>query len=115
MTLETPLWIQNGRFPSYADRLLISTLLRPGIPGNEDPPITIPNTTTVTNGANVAHALDSVPRIGDLAVSLAGTTLSVAPGTCIIQGTDQTRQGNYICRSTDQVQFSLGSAAWPSR
>lgn len=88
MTLEVPLWIQNGVFPSYSDRTLISTLFGPGIP---DPPPTT----------------QYLPFTSDLQASISGLTITVAPGTVVIQGTDQTRQGNYLCRSTDNTAIQL--------
>jgi hypothetical protein len=93
MTLETPLWIQQGRFPSYADRTLLTSLVSTnGIP--DQPP------------DNPFRA----PASGDLLVSVATQTppaVSVAPGTCYIGGADQTRQGPYVCRSTDSVTVAL--------
>lgn len=91
MALEVPLWIQNGKFPSYSDRTLITTLLSPGIP---ERPITaaIP------------------PTVGDLKATLTSTTppvVNVAAGTVVVNGTDQTRQGEYVCRSTTDVQVNL--------
>jgi hypothetical protein len=94
MTLEVPLWMQNGQFPSYSDRTLISTLLSPGIP--EQPPQSAQSTIP--------------PTTSDLAVTLASTTppvCNVAAGTVVIAGTDQTRQGNYLCRSTAQQTVNL--------
>lgn len=91
MALEVPLWIQNGKFPSYSDRTLISTLLSPGIP---ERPIT----------ASIP------PTVGDLRATLltsAPPVINVAAGTVVINGTDQTRQGEYVCRSTTDVQVNL--------
>jgi hypothetical protein len=93
MTLETPVWLQQGSFPAYQDRLLISALVNPGIPDGPADPVPVP------------------PVVGDLAVTPDATTLSVdvAPGVCFINGTDQTRQGVYACRNTASVNVPLAA------
>ena len=84
MTLEAPLWIQLGTFASQNDRLLIDTLLADGVSDGRADPVAV------------------LPASGDLACAANGSTLSVdvAPGVAVITGTDQTRQGKYVCRST---------------
>jgi hypothetical protein len=93
MTLETPVWLQQGSFPAYQDRLLISALVNPGIPDGPADPVPVP------------------PIVGDLAVTPDASTLSVdvAPGVCFVNGTDQTRQGVYACRNTASVNVPLAA------
>ena len=89
--LDTPLWIQQGQFSSQLDRLLISTLLRPGIPDNPDDPNPV------------------LPAVNDLRCTANGSRLAIdiAAGTVVIGGTDQVRQGNYVCRSTSTETVDL--------
>jgi hypothetical protein len=84
MTLESPVWIQSGSFPSRMDRLLIDTLITAGVSdGRADPVSVLP----------ASSALHVTPNATTLAVD-------VAPGVGVINGTDQTNQGKYVCRST---------------
>lgn len=91
MALDTPLWIQQGQFSSQLDRLLISTVMRHGIPDSpDDPSPVIPS----------VDDLRCTPNPGRLAID-------IAPGTAVIGGTDQVRQGNYLCRSTSVETVDL--------
>jgi hypothetical protein len=104
MPLETPLWIQNGRFPSYSDRTLIEALVRPGVIGHLDP------IALAVDGGGGNNTLGGVPRIPDLGVTLTSSTppqVTVAPGRCVIAGTDQLHQGSYVCRMTDPLLIDL--------
>jgi hypothetical protein len=91
VALDTPLWIQQGQFSSQLDRLLISTIMRPGIPDNPDDPNPVLPT---------VNDLRCTPNPGRLAID-------VAAGTVVIAGTDQVRQGNYVCRSTAVESIDL--------
>jgi hypothetical protein len=101
MTLEAPLWIQLGTFASQNDRLLIDTLLAAGVLDGRADPVTV------------------LPASGDLAATPNASSLAVdvAPGVCVVTGTDQTRQGKYVCRSTaiQTVALSPRPAAGQSR
>ncbi|HEY2300783.1 MAG TPA: hypothetical protein VGH66_02765 [Acidimicrobiales bacterium] len=84
MTLETPVWIQSGSFPSRMDRLLVDTVMGAGVlDGRPDPVTVLPAST----------ALKVAPNASTLAVD-------VSAGVGVIAGTDQTNQGKYVCRST---------------
>jgi hypothetical protein len=91
VTLETPLWIQQGSFSSYLDRLALDTMFEPGVLDAQTPPVQV------------------APASTDLQCSANGTTLSVdvAPGVAVIAGTDQTRQGKYVVRNTAAVNIPL--------
>jgi hypothetical protein len=101
MTLEAPLWIQLGTFASQNDRLLIDTLLAAGVLDGRADPVTV------------------LPASGDLACAPNGSSLAVdvAAGVAVVTGTDQTRQGKYVCRSTatQTVALSPRPAAGQSR
>lgn len=84
MALETPIWIQSGSFSSLADRTLIDTAFTAGV-----------------LDAQTAPTVNPPPGSTDLHVAPNATTLSVdvAAGSCVIAGSDQTRQGKYVCRN----------------
>lgn len=83
---DSPLYLQHGGYPAGTDRILITTLL--------------PN----------AGIVDPI----ELKVSprQAGPNLSVdvAPGRCVVTGTDIPGQGNYLCRSLDLVNLPIDPA-----
>ena len=91
MTLEAPLWIQLGSFASQNDRLLIDTLTTDGVLDGRADPVTV------------------LPASPDLACTpnIATLSVDVAAGVAVITGTDQTRQGKYVCRSTATTTVAL--------
>jgi hypothetical protein len=104
LTLETPLWIQNGRFPSYSDRTVIEALVRPGVVGQMDP------INTESDGMGMQNSPGGQPRIPDLGATLTSSTppqITIAPGKCVIAGSDQLHQGSYVCRMTDPLILDL--------
>jgi hypothetical protein len=91
MTLETPVWLQQGSFSSYADRTALDAMFEPGVLDAQTAPVQV------------------APASTDLAVTPNATTLSVdvAPGVAVIAGTDQTRQGKYVVRNTATVNVPI--------
>lgn len=85
MALEVPVWVQRGDFPSHLDRLLVDTLFDVGVLDAQTAP--------AVNPPPASFDLRVVPNASRLAVD-------VAPGVAVIAGSDQTRQGKYVCRST---------------
>lgn len=86
MTLLAPLWLQNlaSGFTASGDRQIIDALLTPGVLASGDLKVT--------------------PRA-------TGTPLSVdvAPGRCVIEGTDTAGQGSYLAGSDATVNIALAA------
>jgi hypothetical protein len=94
MTLETPVWLQHGSFAAQADRTLIDNLYTAGVLDPQATPT--PNVVVAASSTQ----LQVNPNASSLAVD-------VSAGVCVINGTDQTNQGKYVCRNTAVVTLAL--------
>jgi len=93
MALEVPVWIQKGSYAAVQDRTLSLLLFGDGVAdGRADPVNLLPASTDLKCG----------PNASSLAVD-------VQPGTCVVTGTDQVRQGRYVCRSTAVQTVTLAA------
>src|ERR1700745_388957 len=92
MTLEVPVWLQKGSYTAQADRTLVDNLFTAGV-----------------IDAQTAPGTNPPPATTGLQATANATTLAVdiAAGVCVIAGTDQTRQGKYVCRNTAVVTQAL--------